>query len=218
MARVRFSPVALYVNRKMDKKNKIVVLIPKNRSLRAYVDLALKDFTGKDPEIIEARGEDIPLLVEKLATSDKEIIGMTGQDLLKEYQLKAYDSNVTIIKKITWKDKKAMFGRPVLCLLGPGSKKFDDLSKKLTVCVNKKYRNIAKKYLNLFEENGYSFEKIYISGSTENVYQGISDLVIDIVYTGSSMKNAGLDVYDKIMESDFVIIGVENDKAKKSSN
>lgn len=202
----------------MEQEKKTVVLVPKNRSLRAYVDLALKDFEDKNLEIIEARGEDIPLLVEKLASNGKEIIGMTGQDLLKEYQIKEYNSRIKIIKKITWKDEKALFGRPVLCLLGPKSKKFEDLPKKLTVCINKKYRNISKKYLNLLEEKGYSFEKIYISGSTENVYRGISDLVIDIVYTGASMKNANLEIYDKIMESDFVIIGVENDKTKKSSN
>jgi len=84
--------------------------------------------------------------------------------------------------------------------------------------VNKKYRDLSKKYLNVLEEKGYSFDRIYVSGSTENVYRGLSDLVVDIVYTGTSMKKANLTVYDKIMESDFVVIGIENDKAKKSSN
>ena len=92
------------------------------------------------------------------------------------------------------------------------------LPKKIRICVNKKYRNLSKKYLNLLEEKGYSFERIYVSGSTENVYRGLSDLVIDIVYTGNSMKNANLAIYDKIMESDFVVIGVENGKSKESSN
>ena len=202
----------------MEQSRELIVLVPKNRSLKAYADIALEDFKDKNPEVIEARGEDIPLLVEKLSGSGKEIIGMTGYDLLKEYLLKKYKSNIKIIKKIDWKDEKAMFGKPVLCLLGHKDKKFEDLPKKMRVCINKKYRNLSKKYLNLLEEKGYSFDRIYVSGSTENVYRGLSDLVIDIVYTGASMKNANLAIYDKIMESDFVVIGVENGKSKESSN
>ena len=49
----------------MEQSKELIVLVPKNRSLRAYADIALKDFKDKNPEIIEARGEDIPLLVEK---------------------------------------------------------------------------------------------------------------------------------------------------------
>ena len=84
------------------------MLVPKNRSLRAYADIALEDFKDKNPEIIEARGEDIPLLVEKLSSSGKEIIGMTGYDLLREYQLKKYKSNIKIIKKIQKKYSKIL--------------------------------------------------------------------------------------------------------------
>ena len=134
---------------------------------------------------------------------------MTGYDLLKEYQLKKYNSKIKILKRIIWKDKKALFGKPVLCLLGPKNKSLEDFPKKLRICINSKYKNISKKYLNLLEEKGFSFKKLYISGSTETVYNGISDLVIDIVYTGNSMKNANLKIYDKIMESDFVVIGTK---------
>ena len=62
----------------MEQRKELIVLVPKNRSLKAYADIALEDFKDKNPEIIEARGEDIPLLVEKLSGSGKEIIGMTG--------------------------------------------------------------------------------------------------------------------------------------------
>ena len=82
------------------------ILVPKNRSLKNYVDIALKEFKDKSPEIIEARGEDIPLLVEKLALNGKQIIGMTGHDLLKEYQLQNYNSKITIMKRMVWKDNK----------------------------------------------------------------------------------------------------------------
>ena len=96
--------------------------------------------------------------------------------------------------------------------MGPKDKKLDKLPKNLKVCINSKYKNLAKRYLNVLENAGYSFVKIYLSGSTEAAYcNGLSDLVIDIVYTGASIKKAELDVYDKIFESDFLIIGAKND-------
>ena len=189
------------------------VVMPNNRSLANYAGMAL-NFIGnlsKD-RIIESRGEDTPLIVEEISKNGKKIIGLTGRDLLREYELSKYDTKIVILKTIEWFDKNAIFGKPVLCLLGPKNKKIDDLPKNLKVCINSKYKNLAKKYLNLLERKGYSFAKIYLSGSTESAYfNGLSDLVIDVVYTGNSMKKANLEVYDKIFESDFVIIGVKND-------
>ena len=131
--------------------------------------------------------------------------------MFKEYELSAYKTKLKVLKTIPWDDDKAMFGKPVLCLLVQ-RQKLENLPKRLKVSINSKYSNLAKKYLNNLEDKGYKFSKIYLSGSTESAYcNGISDLVVDIVYTGSSIKNANLEVYDKIFESDFVIIGVKND-------
>lgn len=189
------------------------IVVPNNRSLANYRDAALKYLgnINKD-KIVVSRGEDIPFIVEELAGNGKTAIGLTGRDLFKEFELSGYGTKLAIIKTINWNDAKAIFGKPVLCLLGPKDKKLEDLPKNLRVSINSKYKNLAKKYLNLLEDNGYSFAKIYLSGSTESTYcNGISDLVIDIVYTGSSVKNAGLEIYDKIFESDFVVIGSKND-------
>lgn len=162
--------------------------------------------------IIESRGEDIPFIVEEMSKNGKKVIGLTGKDLLKEYELAKYNTKLVVLKTIVWFDKNAIFGKPVLCLLGPKGEKLEDLPKNLKVCINSKYKNLSKKYLNLLESKGYIFIKMYLSGSTEAAYSnGLSDLVIDIVYTGTSMRNANLDVYDKIFESDFVVIGVKND-------
>ena len=190
-----------------------IIVVPNNKSLANYAGISLNYLgnTSKDG-IIESRGEDIPFIVEELSQNGKKVIGLTGKDLLKEYELSKYNPKLVVLKTITWFDKNAIFGKPVLCLLGPKNKKFEELPKKLKVCINSKYKNLAKKYLNLLESRGYSFIKIYLSGSTEAAYSnGLSDLVIDIVYTGASMKNANLEVYDKIFESDFVVIGVKND-------
>jgi ATP phosphoribosyltransferase len=187
--------------------------VPNNKSLANYVDTALNYLGNPSKDkIIESRGEDIPFIVEELSKNGKKVFGLTGKDLLKEYELSKYNTKLVVIKTIVWIDKNAIFGKPVLCLLGPKNKKLEDLPKNLKVCINSKYKNLAKKYLNLLESKSYTFTKIYLSGSTEAAYSnGLSDLVIDIVYTGTSMKNAKLEVYDKIFESDFVVIGVKND-------
>ena len=191
----------------------VFIVVPNNKSLAGYVEITLQ-YLGNPPKdrVVVSRGEDVPFIVEELSQNGKKVIGLTGRDLFKEYELSKYNTNLIVLKTISWGDKKAMFGKPVLCLLGSKDKRIEDLSKNLRVCINSKYKNLAKKYLNILEDQGYRFAKIYLSGSTEAAYcNGISDLVIDIVYTGSSIKNANLEVYDKIFESDFVIIGVKDD-------
>lgn len=159
-------------------------------------------------EILKVRGEDVPFWVEKLLDKDKDVIGITGQDLYKEYSLKNYKTKIKILKTIDWKDDKAMFSKPTLCLLGPTNKSMDTIPKKLRICISDKYKLIAKKYLNFLETQGFTFEKFYVKGSVEESYSmGLSDVVIDIVYTGKSINELGLSVYDKIFYSNFVIIG-----------
>ncbi|HLG23796.1 MAG TPA: hypothetical protein VI564_02590 [Candidatus Nanoarchaeia archaeon] len=187
-------------------------MVPNNKSLGNYVEITLNYLGNPSKDkLVVSRGEDVPFIVESLPQNGKVVLGLTGRDLFKEYELSNYNTKLRIIRTISWKDNKAMFGKPALCLLGPNGKKLTDLPKKLKVCINSKYKNLAKKYLNILEDLGYRFAKIYLSGSTESAFSnGISDLVIDIVYTGSSIKKANLGVYDKIFESDFVIIGKEN--------
>ena len=191
----------------------VFIVVPNNNSLANYVDITLRYLGNPSKDrVVVSRGEDVPFIIEELSQNGKRIIGLTGRDLFKEYELSKDNTNIVVLKTINWDDQNAMFGKPVLCLLGPKGKKLEDLPKNLRVSINSKYKNLAKKYLNILEDKGYRFAKIYLSGSTESAYcNGISDLVIDIVYTGSSMKNANLEVYDKIFESDFVILGVKND-------
>lgn len=154
------------------------------------------------------RGEDIPLVVKRLLDAGKKVIGITGEDLFKEFLLNFKNSGLSVIKKFSWLDAPSMFGKPCLCLLGPKGKKLEDMPKKLRVCINKKYAKMSKKYLSTLEDRGYSFEKLYLSGVTEETFvKGLVDLVIEIVYSGKSAIEAQLEVYDKIFESDIVVIG-----------
>jgi ATP phosphoribosyltransferase len=191
----------------------VFIVVPNNKSLANYAGISLQ-YLGNPPKsrIVVSRGEDIPFIVEDMSKNGKTAIGLTGRDLLKEFELSNYSSNLVILKTLIWDDPKAMFGKPTLCLSGPKGKKLDELPKNLKVCMNSKYKNLARKYLNTLESNGFIFTKTYLSGSTEAYCSnGMSDLVIEIVYSGASIKDANLEVYDKIFGSDFVIIGGKSD-------
>jgi len=182
----------------------IIFIIPKNSGLAICKEIS-KKYSG---EVIEVRGEDVPLFVKKLSQQNKLAIGITGEDLFKEYSLNDPNSGLKVTERINWNDTTCIFGKPALCLLGDKNKTLDSLNKSLKVCIHKKYAKIAKKYLSRLEEyQGFTFEKFYLNGTTESSFEkGLADLVIDIVYSGKSAKKAGLKIYDKIFESDIVII------------
>ena len=184
----------------------IIFIVPKNEGLKSCKNLV--ETLPKAP-IQYMWGEDIPFFVEILIKKDKNAIGITGEDFLKEYLLNVRDSNLTILQRIPWQEKSALFGKPVLCLLGPKGKTLEKFPKNLRVAMNKKYAMISKKFLSQLQYRyGITFEKMYFSGSTEEVFvNGLADLVIDIVFSGKSAIEAGLEVYDKIFESDIVVIG-----------
>jgi ATP phosphoribosyltransferase len=188
----------------------IIFIVPKNSGLEICSDY-IEKYKSRDTKIVRVRGEDVPLFVENLINQDKNVIGITGEDLFNEFKLKS-NSKIEIIENIIWNDPRFMFGKPTLCLLGPKEKKLESLPNNLKICINSKYKEIANNFLNNLKEKGYFMDKIidkiYTSGATEEFYSsGISDLVIDIVCTGGSIEKAGLSVYEKIFSSDIVVLG-----------
>ncbi|GEM_PF-32688 len=184
------------------------ILSPKNSGLSKMRERAFGLLKNTEKaRIIELRGEDIPFMVEEYSAKGILAIGLTGEDLLEEYCLGQKSESLQILKRIEWKDPSALFGRPTLCLLGPRGKTLEQLPKSLTVCICAKYKNTAGKFLEKLEAQGFSFRKIYAAGCVETGYAGgISDIVIDIVYSGSTMEKSGLAVYEKIRGSDFAVI------------
>ena len=186
-------------------KRLIIFIVPKNSGLKRYKDKILEDFSGK---IIEVRGEDVPLIVCSLLKNGKKVVGITGEDLFREFILENKNSGVEVSRVLAWEDEECIYGKPTLCLLGKRGLKIEEMPREVKVCINKKYSKIAKKYLSRLEDKGFRFEKIYLSGATEEAFaEGIADLVIDIVYSGKSAEESGLVVYDKIFSSDIVILG-----------
>ncbi len=194
----------------------VFILVPKNSGLREYREIALSYLADIDPsKVMEARGEDIPFLVEQYIKKGKEAIGLTGEDLYREYCIEQRETKLRVVKRMTWDEPRAMFRKPALCLIGQKDRDLATLPRILTVFISSKYRRIAKRYLNFLERKGFTFRKSYVTGCIEaSCSEGIADLIIDVVYTGNSIQKYGLKVYDKIMESDFLIIsgkGEEND-------
>ena len=62
---------------------KQTIIVPKNTSLQGYVARTLENL--EQPEVIKARGEDVPFLLQQYLKDNKNIIGCTGSDLFKEY-------------------------------------------------------------------------------------------------------------------------------------
>lgn len=188
------------------------ILTPKNSGLEKYKEIAFSYLKNTESSrIIKVRGEDIPFLVKQYYEKGKKAIGLTGEDLYKEYIINDDSKNLKILKKISWNDQKTLFGKPALCLLGPKNKNLEELGKKFTIYIAAKYRNTANKYLESLESKGYKFKKVYINGCVEAIFsEGLADLIIDIVYTGKTMQESGLKVYEKIQQSDFLIICTQN--------
>jgi ATP phosphoribosyltransferase len=189
----------------------IIFIIPKNSGLEFAREISSK-YLAKETIIV--RGEDVPLFVLRLLGSNKKVIGITGEDLFKEFLLENRSKDIKIIERVVWDDNSFVFNKPTLCLLGPKNRKIESLPKNLKICINRKYKELAKKYCtNILENKGYTIEKIYVSGGTEEFFvKGIADLVIDIVCSGKSADKADLVVYDKLFESDIVVVGGKNDK------
>jgi phosphoribosyl-ATP pyrophosphohydrolase len=189
----------------------IIFIVPKNSGLEIcsnYID----KYKSDNSKVVKVRGEDVPVFVERLISNKEIAIGLTGEDLFYEYNL-ANNSSLELIEKIEWYNPEFIYKKPTLCLLGPKDKSLENILQDPRICINSKYKFISDKYLEVLEKKGYNSEKIYTSGATEEFYSsGLSNLVIDIVCTGSSIKKAGLRVYDKIFSSDIVVIGKVNQK------
>ena len=134
-------------------------------------------------------------------------MGITGEDLYSEYCLET-KNKLKVLKNVVWPDEF----KPKLCLLGPKEKNFTDMPNAIKLCINRKYKKLAKRYCDSLENKGYIIDIVYASGASEEFYaKGIVDLVIDIVYSGESAQQYGLKIYEQLFESDIVIIGGKND-------
>lgn len=127
-----------------------------------------------------AKGPDVPTYVEYGAAD----IGVVGKDTILEEDRRVYEV------------LDLGFGKCRMCVCGPESAR-ELLKHHERIRVASKYPNIAKDYF--YNKKHQTVDIIKLNGSVElGPLVGLSDVIVDIVETGSTLKENGLTVLEEI--------------------
>ncbi|MCI9337580.1 MAG: ATP phosphoribosyltransferase [Lachnospiraceae bacterium] len=127
-----------------------------------------------------AKGPDVPTYVEYGAAD----VGVAGRDTVLEENRNVYEV------------LDLGFGKCRMCVCGPGSAR-DLLLHHERIRVASKYPNIAKEYF--YNKKHQTVDIIKLNGSVElGPLVGLSDVIVDIVETGSTLRENGLDVLEEV--------------------
>ncbi|MCD7736640.1 MAG: ATP phosphoribosyltransferase [Lachnospiraceae bacterium] len=127
-----------------------------------------------------AKGPDVPTYVEYGAAD----IGIVVRDIIMEEQRKVYEV------------LDLGFGKCRMCVCGPESAR-DLLNSQERIRVATKYPNIAKEYF--YDQKNQTVEIIKLNGSIELApIVGLSEVIVDIVETGSTLRENGLVVLEEV--------------------
>ena len=129
-----------------------------------------------------SKPSDVPTYVE-YGVAD---IGVVGRDTLLEEGRNLYEV------------MDLGFGKCRMCVCGPASAK-ELLKRNEIIRVASKYPNIAKNYFK--DKKNQTVEIIKLNGSVELApIVGLSEVIVDIVETGSTLKENGLEVLEEITD------------------
>ncbi|MBQ3796186.1 MAG: ATP phosphoribosyltransferase [Butyrivibrio sp.] len=153
-----------------------------------------------------AKGPDVPTYVEYGAAD----IGIVGADTILEENRRVYEV------------LDLGFGKCRMCVCGPhDAKKL--LEHREMIRVASKYPNIAKDYF--FNKKHQTVDIIKLNGSVElGPIVNLSDVIVDIVETGSTLRENGLEVLEEIcplsarMIVNQVSMQMETDRIRKLIN
>ncbi len=127
-----------------------------------------------------AKGPDVPTYVEYGAAD----IGVAGNDTILEE-----DRNVYEVLDLG-------FGKCRMCVCGPESAR-ELLLHHERIRVASKYPNIAKDYF--YNKKHQTVDIIKLNGSVElGPLVGLSEVIVDIVETGSTLRENGLEVLEEV--------------------
>ncbi|MBO5056827.1 MAG: ATP phosphoribosyltransferase [Lachnospiraceae bacterium] len=127
-----------------------------------------------------AKGPDVPTYVEYGAAD----IGVVGSDTIMEENRRVYEV------------LDLGFGKCRMCVCGPESAR-ELLQHHEMIRVASKYPNIAKDYFH--NKKHQTVDIIKLNGSVElGPIVGLSDVIVDIVETGSTLRENGLQVLEEI--------------------
>ncbi len=193
-------------------KHSISVALPKGRLAEDTFELFTKkgickeniiDFNSRrlifeDEEnkisFLLIRNTDIPTYVEHGAAD----LGVVGKDVLAEMRSDVYEFI------------DLGFG---YCRLASAGIKDEEFSYKQDMKVATKYPSLTKDF---FAKKGYNIEIIKLYGSIEIApLVALSDIVVDLVSTGETMRKNGLAEIETIMESTARLIGNKSSSRAK---
>ena len=127
-----------------------------------------------------SKGPDVPTYVEYGAAD----IGVVGKDTIMEENRDVYEV------------LDLGFGKCRMCVCGPASAK-ELLKHHERIRVASKYTNIAKDYF--YNKKHQTVDIIKLNGSVElGPIVELSDVIVDIVETGSTLRENGLEVLEEI--------------------
>ncbi|MGY2703218.1 ATP phosphoribosyltransferase [Nocardioides sp. HB32] len=149
--------------------------------------LTLTD-TENGVEFFYLRPRDIALYVGE-GTLD---VGITGRDLLRDSGAKAEEV------------LGLGFGRSRFRFAGPAGR-YDDLAQLAGARIATSYVGVVRSFL---EERGIDATVTRLDGAVETSVQlGVADVIADVVETGSTLRQAGLEVFgETILDSEAVLI------------
>ena len=127
-----------------------------------------------------SKGPDVPTYVEYGAAD----IGVVGKDTILEENRRVYEV------------LDLGYGKCKMCVCGPASAR-ELLQHHEMIRVASKYPNIAKDYF--YNKKHQTVDMIKLNGSVElGPIVGLSDVIVDIVETGSTLKENGLEVLEEV--------------------
>lgn len=127
-----------------------------------------------------AKGPDVPTYVEYGAAD----IGVVGKDTIMEENRHVYEV------------LDLGYGKCRMCICGPDSAE-ELLKHHEMIRVASKYPNIAKDYF--YNKKHQTVDIIKLNGSVElGPLVGLSEVIVDIVETGSTLKENGLEVLEEV--------------------
>lgn len=176
--------------------NYLNIALAKGRLANNAMDLLLscgyrfKDYSEKSRKLIFideekkvkitlVKSPDVPVYVQQGAAD----IGIVGKDILLESKYNVYELlNLNI-------------GKCKMCIAGYKGK-IPDYTKRITVST--KYPNITR---NFFNQRGVLVDIVKLNGSVELApIIGLSDIIVDIVESGNTLKENGLVVHENILD------------------
>lgn len=191
----------------MHDDERLLFAVPKKGRLYERVLELLKecglDYT-RQPRLGLAQVNSLPIDIVFLPAHDiaeyvavgKCDIGITGQDIIAEA---GHDDDVTTILNFG-------FGNCRLCIEAPAGQftSGKELAGKRIVT---SFPYLTKKYFDKLDDASNPTVIKYVTGSVEVACSlGIADAVVDLVETGTTMKAAGLEIVETIMETETILV------------